>query len=256
MIKRFFLLAFRNYLKNIAFVVINILGLGTAMGCCIVAFMNYMFEADYNTMHINLNNIYKVNVKQLVNDRLQNHSISPVSLGPAMASEIAGIDLVVRYTQGKLSLRYNEDGNDPKVFTENIGFADKDFLRMFTFPMKWGDSTSFEDQSKILLSEETSEKIFGKQNPIGKSVTVFNEKGKGTELIIGGVYKEIPHNSIVYFDAITLYRNYITMNEIKEYDWKSWTAATFLLVTNPKRVNEIEGLLDKYIDIQNKNMEE
>jgi ABC-type antimicrobial peptide transport system permease subunit len=256
MIKRFFLLAFRNFLKNKAFVAINVLGLGTALGCCIVAYMNYRFEADYNTMHVNLNKIYKVNVKQRVNDQLQNHGISPVSLGPAMASEIPGIDFLVRYTQSRLSIRYKEDENDPKVFTENIGFADKDFFRMFTFPMKWGDSTLFEDQSKILLGEETSEKIFGKQNPIGKVVAVFNEKGKGTEFIVGGVYKEIPHNSIVYFDAIALYQNYVTMNGINEYDWKSWTAATFLQVTNPTRVKEIESLLNMYIDIQNKNLEE
>jgi len=256
MIKRFLLLAFRNFVKNKVFVVINVLGLGTAMGCCIVAYLNYRFEADYNTMHVNLDKIYKVNVKQRVNNQLLNYSISPVSLGPAILSEIPGIDLMVRYTQVRLSIRYKEEENDPKVFTENIGFADKDFLRLFTFPMKWGDSAAFEDQSKILLSEETSEKTFGKQNPIGKTITVFNETGKGAEFIVGGVYKTIPHNSIVRFDAITIYPNYIAMFGINEFDWKNWTAATFIQVSDPQRVVEIEDLLVRYIDIHNKNLKE
>lgn len=255
MIRIFFLLAIRNFLKNRMFVIINILGLGIALSCCIVAYLNYRFEADYNTMHINCNNIYKINVKQRINDQLQNYSISPMPLGPVMTSEIAGIDRMVRYTRSYLPIRYKEDDKEAKIFIEKIGFADKDFFRMFTFPMKWGDSTAFEDQSKILLSEKTAEKFFGKQSPVGKRVTVFNESGKGTELIVGGVYKEIPYNSIVRFEAVTLYANYLSMYELNEFDWKNWTAATFIQVSNHNQIRKIEDFLVKYIDIQNKKIE-
>ena len=115
MIKNFFLLAFRNFLKNKAFVIINVLGLVTALGCCIVAYLNYRFEADYNTMHSNCDKIYKINVKHGIKDHIQNYSISPVSLGPAMASEIPGIDRMVRYARKYLSIRYQENEKDPNV---------------------------------------------------------------------------------------------------------------------------------------------
>jgi ABC-type antimicrobial peptide transport system permease subunit len=256
MIRTFLFLAIRNFLKNKGFVVINVLGLGTALGCCIVAYLNYRFESDYNKMHRNYDEIYKINVRRDTIDSSPGYSISPVSLGPSIASGIAGIEHVVRFARKNMPVRCNENNKVTELFIEDIGFADKDFLRMFTFPMKWGDSTAFKDRDKILLSEETSEKFYGHQNPLGKTITVYNEQGKGIVMTIGGVFKKMPYNSIIEFEAVTLYENYLSIFDISELDWKNWTAATFLQIPDLKRAHEIENILSNYIDIQNKNLPE
>lgn len=256
MIKNFFLLAIRNYMRNKAFVVINVLGLGIAIGCCIVAYLNYRFDADTNSMHVNRETIYKINVSRYIKDRLQNYCITPISLAPAMATEIAGIDRIVRYSSSNSPIRYDIPGKDAKIFNVGIAFADKDFLRMFTYPVKWGDSTAFEDEGKIILSEEISTKYFGDKNPVGESVTIFNDEGIGTPFIVGGVFKKIPYNSLVRFEALMLYSNYLKLYKIKEFDWKSWAGATFIQSSNPQQVKEIEKSLSRYKDIQNKNKED
>jgi putative ABC transport system permease protein len=253
MIKNFFLLAFRNYLKNKAYAIINILGLGAAMACCIVAFLNYRFEADYNKTHVNRDKIYKINVSRKLKDRIQVYGMSPTSLAPALANDIAGIDKVCRYDRNDLSVRYEAKGLEPKIFVIDLAFADKDFLSIFTFPLKWGDETSFLDQGKILLSEETSEKFFGDTNPVGESVTCYTPDGKGVTLIVGGVFKKIPYNSVVRFDGLTLFPNYISFNKVNEFNWKDWVAGTFLQISNPENVKGIEKSLSNYIDIHNKN---
>ncbi len=241
-------------MRNKTFVIINVLGLGIAMSCCIVAYLNYQFEADYNTMHVNRDKIYKINVSRTIDERLQNYGISPISLAPALANQIAGIECIVRLSNSYSPIRYDGKNGDAKIFNESIGFADKDFLRMFTFPMKWGDSDAFEDKSKIILSEKTSSKFFGDKNPVGETVTIFNDKGIGTVLTIGGVFKNIPENSIVHrFNALCLHSNYLKIYNINELDWKEWTDGTFLQVSNPSKIIEIEKSLSQYIQIQNKN---
>lgn len=256
MLKNFFLLAFRNYIRNKSFVLINILGLGISISCCIVAYLNWRFDADMNKMHVNNESIYKVNISRNIKDRLQDYSITPISLAPAMQNDIAGIDRLVRYMTSGATVRYEIPDKEAKIFDIRIAFADKEFLRMFTFPLELGDASAFEDEGKILLTEETSKKYFGETNPIGESITMFDGDRVAKTFIVGGVFKKIPMNNILNFEALTLYPNYIKHNKVEELDWKNWTAGTFLQVSNPAKIKDIEASLAKYKDIQNKNRED
>ena len=256
MLKNFFLLAIRNYMRNKSFVIINVLGLGISIACCIVAYLNWRFDADMNTMHVNNESIYKVNISRNIKDRLQNYSITPISLAPAMKNDIAGVDRLVRYMRSGSPIRYEIPNKEAKIFDVRIAFADDDFLRMFTFPLKWGDASAFEDEGKILFTEETSKKYFGDTNPVGESVTVFNDEGVAKTFIVGGVFKKIPMNNILYFEALTLFPNYIKHFNVNELDWKNWTAGTFIQVSNTAKVKDIEASLVRYKDIQNKNRED
>lgn len=256
MIRNFFTLAFRNYMRNKSFVIINVLGLGIAIACCIIAYLNYKFDADTNKMHVNRKTIYKVNQSRYIKDRLQDYSATPVSLAPAIENDFAGIERITRYSTGFSPLRYETPDGEVKIFNEGIAFADKDFLRMFTFPMKWGDSTAFEDEGKMLISEKISEKFFGNENPVGESITLFDNEGKGVVFTIGGVFKKIPENSIVRFDILSLYSNYLKIYKIDEFDWKNWAGGTFIQASNPNQVKEIEKSLAKYLPLQNKARED
>lgn len=256
MLKNFFLLAVRNYMRNKAFVVINVLGLGIAIGCCIVAYLNWKFDADYNTMYTNHESIYKINVSRYIKDRLQDYGITPISLAPAMKNDIAGINRLVRYSTTNSPLRYEAPNKDVKIFDVRIAFADKDFLGMFSYPLKWGDSSAFEDEGKIMLTEETSKKYFGEKNPVGESVTIFNDEGIAKTFVVGGVFKKTPMNTIINFGSLTLYSNYLKHYKINELDWKNWAAATFIQVSNPLKVKEIEASLVRYKDLQNKSRED
>lgn len=243
-------------MRNKSFVIINVLGLGIAIACCIIAYLNYKFDADTNKMHVNRTTIYKINQSRYIKDRLQDYSATPLSLAPAIENDLAGIERITRYSTGFSPLRYEAPDNEVKIFNERIAFADKEFLRMFTFPMKWGDSTAFEDEGKMLISEKISEKFFGNDNPVGESITLFDNDGVGVVFTIGGVFKNIPENSIVRFEILSLYSNYLKIYKINEFDWKSWAGGTFLQVSNPQQIKEIEKSLANYLPLQNKARED
>lgn len=255
MIKNFFLLAFRNYLKHKLFVFINIIGLGVALGCCIVAYLNNKFETDFNKLYENREIIYKVNSFRKINDREQRYSITPSSLAPALTNELKEGIFAVRYISSGIDLKYGNDA-DSKRFNVRVGFADKDFFKMFSHKLKCGSLEQFSDKGKIIITDETAQKYFGKSDPIGKSFTLFNSKGLPVELSVAAVIEDIPLNSMVIFDAITVIDSYYPFYDLNEFDWKDWVAGTFILIPNNSDVVQVEKSLSKFIPIQNKARED
>lgn len=48
MLRNYFTILYRNLNKNRLFFVINVLGLGIAIGCCVVTYSNYDFNASFD----------------------------------------------------------------------------------------------------------------------------------------------------------------------------------------------------------------
>lgn len=255
MLKTFFLLAFRNILKNKFFVLVNVLGLGTTLACCIVAYLNHRFEADANTIHVNREKIYKVNVFREINGREQRYGFSPISLAPALEQKAAGVEQIVRYATNRVSMRQGNE-SDSKVFAQRVAFADPNFFDVFTFPLKWGSTSSIGDLNSIILDAKTAERFFGDKNPVGESITLFNGNGQPIEFTITGVLEEILFNSLVNFDAITHINNFISMYDVDELNWKSWIAGTFFTIPNPGDVAGVEKMINGFTEIQNKARED
>ncbi len=255
MIKTFFLLAFRNIKKNKFFVLVNVLGLGTTLACCIVAYFNFRFEADANYIHVNRDKIYKVNVFREMNGREQRYGITPISLAPSLGEGFAGVENIVRYATNQVSIRQGKE-SDSKVFAHRVAFVDPNFFDVLSYPVKWGSVTSINDVNSIILEEETSERFFGDRNPVGESITLFNGKGQPIEFTITGVLEKIEFNNLVNFDAITLISNFVSMYEINELDWKNWVSGTFLSIPNPDDVAGVEKWINGFVEIQNKARED
>jgi len=251
MIKNFILLAFRNFLKHKLFVLINILGLGTAIACCIVAYLNNKFESDYNKQFDKLDIIYKVNSFRKINEREQPYSLSPASLATVLKNELKEGEYVVRFTRNGANIKYGNDA-DSKLLNLSLGFADNDFFKMFSFKMKSGSLQNFSDKGSIIITDKTAKKYFGNNDPIGKNLTVFDHKGLPVELNVVAVLENIPLNSMVIFDAITSMDNYFTLNGFEEFDWKDFIAATFIIIPNKADVDQVEKSLEKFSSIQNK----
>ena len=164
MLRNFLLITFRNFLKNKTFVIVNVLGLGIAMACCIVAWYNYKFNADFDSFHTQKEQIYKVSIKREVNNRQQAYGITPLSLAPAMGNSISGISEIVRVTYGMMPIRYGDN-----MFSKRIVFADSNFFDVFDLTMIDGDKNSIREASNVIISQEFADICFGEKNPMGEA---------------------------------------------------------------------------------------
>jgi len=86
-----------------------------------------------------------------------------------------------------------------KEFQDQTWFVDTGFFRVFSFPLEYGDpSTALRDKYSIVLSHEMAERLFGKIDPLGKTVTMDDS----VPLKVTGVLKTIPSNTTLRTEVL------------------------------------------------------
>ena len=202
---------------------------------------------DFNMMHSRNHEIYKINVFRDLQGRMQEYGITPIALGPMIANDISGIESLVRVNTYGSPIKH---GNE--IFDRRVAYSDPDFFEVFDYPLISGNYESFQGKGNIMISEKLAGIHFGEANPVGELITVYDNEGNPFDYIIGAVYKDIPQNSSMQFDAITLFENYLYMLKLDENDWRYFAAATFLVIPNPDQAAIIDEKIDEIIPAQNK----
>jgi len=189
MFRNYILIAMRNLYKNKFYVLVNILGIGIAIACCIVAYYNVRFHYDFNNQHRKKDQIYKISLIQKINNRNQAYGITPLTLGPAIGFSIPGIKEVVRYANPVCTIKYGEH-----VYSKRIGFADANFFNVFDFQIISGDFTQLKNKNSILINRSLAQTCFGREEPLGK----VNEylKNLWAEIIPNEPYRGICQNQL------------------------------------------------------------
>jgi putative ABC transport system permease protein len=246
MLKNYLLITYRNLLKNRIFTLINILGLGIALAVCIVAFFNHMFNYEFDRQNVNFNKIYRVNSYRDMEGREQEYGIVPATLGLMAKKDIPGIEMSARIATSGSPVRHGVD-----VFPSEISYVDPEFLDIFTFNILLGDRKSIENHGDVLLSRKMATTIFGSDYPIGKSISVFNDKNKEFTYTVGGVFADCPENSSFRIDILTQFDNFLLMFDVKDADWKFNTAALFITVPDKSALKAITQSLKNYTSVQN-----
>jgi len=251
MFRNYLLVTFRNLLKNKVFTLINILGLGIALSLCIVAFFNHMFNYEFNRTHENFDNIYRVNSFRDMEARDQEYGVVPSTLGLEIKKDIPGIGKAARLTRSGSPVKEGLD-----IFPTQISYVDPEFLEIFTFPIVVGDSKLFENQANVLVSATMAGKLFGNEYPIGKSISIVNDKNKEFTYTVGAVFEDLPRNSSFRIDILTHIDNFKLMWETNDADWKSLITALFIQVTDKSLLPSITQSLKNYLPVQNKARED
>lgn len=248
MLKSFLVVALRNLQKNKVYVAINIVGLGLALACCIVAYLNSKFNWDFDKNHTQISHIFKVNNMRENQGDLQEFGRVPMPLADAIKNDLAGVDRVFRFEAHTFTVR---DNNQEKVFDTSVCYADEGFLESFTFPAVSGDPLAYYKLEDAVITDEYARKFFGDEDPIGKVLTVFDDTGMSFNFVIAGVVKKAPQNSSVHFEILVNFENRFRMyDDNVKGNWASFAQNTFVYLNNPEQAATIEPLLAKYIPIQ------
>ena len=245
MFKNYFKITVRSLMKSKVFVLINVLGMGIALACCVVAYLNYDYNNSYDEQHQNVESIYRINFIREFQGRTSKYGITPSPVINSIRENLPEVEHVIRYTPAGGNVRIGDE-----VFGTSIAFTDPALLKVFTFLIISGSPKELEDKGKILISDELAQKYFGDEDPLGKQVTqLFGEGSK--EYIIGGIFQKMVPNSSFQFDAITNYANYYDVNpDQDEYSWRDYSTV-FLDVTDQNRIPTILKQLDSHVDAQN-----
>lgn len=197
MIRNYFKIAWRNLLKNKVYSFINITGLATGIAVALLVSLWIWDELSFNSYHKNHSRLAQIMLNQTANGETYTDETIAMPLGEALRTQHAADFKYVSLSS------WNDDhlliaGN--KKLSTSGRWVEADFPEMFTLDMVNGNRNALKDPSTILITESMAKALFGKENPINKTVKLDNK----LDMKIGGVYKDLPHNTSFYDTKILL----------------------------------------------------
>jgi putative ABC transport system permease protein len=247
MIKNYFKIAFRILSRHKIYVALNLTGLGFALACCIIAYMNYAYRASFDLNYTNTKNIYRINSNKITDGSVQQWGVSPLALGNILKKDNANVKSYARL--------YSTAGivkNKENIFNEHIYFADAAFFDFFNFPLTAGNINQFADRNTVIISEGFAKKMFNGKNALDQKITLVNRNGIAQVFNVAAVLGKLPGNSSFQFDVITLLDNYFTKAE--QIDWRNNDqVTTFISIADESSAGAIEKQALAHTKIYNSN---
>lgn len=246
MIKNYLLITLRSMLKNKLYLSINIVGMATAIACCIIAYFNWDFNQSFDSNHSNGSTIYRVNsIREFQGNRTTFGHV-PIALGNAIRTNVSDVDAVIRYSPGWGNFKVGDE-----LFESSLSNVDPEFFKAFSFDFIEGDG-ELRDKSQVVINEEMARKYFNTEHAVGKMLVQMLDSGRTREYIVAGVFKKQPSNSSFPDAAFSRYENQFR-NDPK-YQENSWyfRNTLFVQVKDPSRIASIEKQLEPYTENNNK----
>lgn len=232
-------LAFRR-LRNNKYIWINIIGLSLGLAVFMVLFLFLQNENSYEEVHQNSNRIYRIEQSKKEGNIYRKTCGIPTPLSLVIDQDIHGIKASTRYIDQHSSVLELGDGS--QVMVDDIIFADKDFLEIFTFPVVHGAPTGNLDQPHMaVITLELSRQLFGIENSVGKKLKYSSD----TEIEIQSVVKKLSEKTHLNFSLLISFESDVSSDETEGW-YDNWSHSYVLLEEN-NSVDNINPLLINYL---------
>ena len=197
MIKHYLKTALRNFKTNRLIFWGSITTVFLCTLCISLLFVYVHNELTMDNFHKREKDIYLMTVQQ-----------SPESLPEAIDAalffdfdykkypELKNLVNIKKYKENEIKFTFNNNTFSPEGMV-----VDSTFFEVFDFKLKVGDrETVLYDPEAAVFTERFAKLIFGNENPIGKNVTVTDNRKK--IFTVKGIIEEPPANSSLTYDFI------------------------------------------------------
>ena len=226
----------RNFRRQKLYSVINLLGLAVGMACCILILSYVHFEISYDKFHDRADRIYRLTMDGNLANMPFNLATSNGAIGPSLRDTLPEVEDVVRFRRRyRSSVAYT----DKLFFEEGILWTDASVFEVFSFPLVSGDSEeALQVPYTAVLTEETAQKYFGSDDPIGKILKIDNQ----VDYTVTGIVENVPRNSHIDFDILLSFKTLEAVYPERFSRWMedfdNWTYLLLQEGANPQAVEE------------------
>ena len=224
--------AIRSIRQHKAYSLVNILGLSAALASFIIILLYLNYELSYDNWNKSLKQTYKVSLRSEA-DYLE---ATPTPLASFLAQQ---------YPNAEAATAIQASGDydillatgDKKMYQKGMVWVDSSFLKVFPFELLKGDrNTVLNQPNAIVLTEAVSELLFGKEDPIGKTVKVYNRY----EGVVTGVMKNQDHPS--HLNVKLLMRD---PTAVTNMHWNNYSYLTYLRLRQPADQSKLDDDINR-----------
>lgn len=228
MFKNYITVAIRTIVRQKAYSLLNMIGLGMGLACFIVIALYVRRELSYDNFLSDGDRLYRVLLHR--NSAGSPQPSATVSYGVAdiMKAEFPEIEKIGRM------FRFNQDAvilAGEKIIGEpNLIFTEPDVLDLLSVTLVQGDARqALSAPNSLVITESMASKLFEGQSALGQTVRVRINTNY-VDYKITGIAKDYPENSHFTFQALAYFEDFRKFNGNSEFvvSWFNYQFWTYL----------------------------
>ena len=250
MLKNYLLVTLRSLRRQKLYAVLNVFGLAIGLAFCVLVLLFVHDELTFDRGHANADRIYRLYRDPVRADAPIDRELSmPVPAGPAMAATFPEVEAFVRIDRAGpgLTLRYGG------ALYEQPGvlFTDPAFFDIFTAPLRAGDpAVALADPQSIVLTPAVAQRLFGDEDPLGKTISVRMDDGY-VDVRVTGLAEPPPPNTSLPFQALVPYELFVQhtsfMRRIVDR-WDATRSITYVLLRSGADVAHVQAQMPRFME--------
>ncbi|GAB2790036.1 ABC transporter permease [Rhabdobacter roseus] len=215
MLRNYLKMALRNFTKYKVYSFINLGGLTLAVTCCLLLGLYVRHEWSFDRFHTQTDRLYRAWTREVYKGDVFTNTVTPYVLGPTLKETYPEVEAMSRVQTSTLNVKKGEE-----VLSERVHAVDKDFFRMFDFPLvRSTGGNPIQDLYSVVLTEEVAQKYFGTENPVGKQLYLQLDSTMQAYTVTA-VAKNVPTHSSIRFGMVIPLENILRYRSDKVL--KSW----------------------------------
>lgn len=230
---------------------LNIFSLTIGLSAALLVLLFVRHELSYDLWVPDADQVYRYEMELIDPGGNSNYlAVSPAVVKDVLSDRFPEIAAATRLQTNIHSLHVAE-----RVHYEDVAFVEENFFEVLDIPLLEGEkSTALAGTNSVLLSEEMAIKYFGRQSPMGKTLSVEEaDGGEIRDFRVTGVFRDIPENS--HLDLDFLFSKQAD-DDVFDYpvneSWHELRVFTYLKLTQGADPELLEAafpaLLDDHVD--------
>jgi putative ABC transport system permease protein len=247
MYKNYFKVTFRVFNRERLYSLINVSGLALGFTCCLLIYLFISDELRYDRFHADNDRIYRVAAAYMRQGQWEPYASNAWRTAELLKNNYSEIEHMVKIMDDQDILEHG----DKRMIERRLAYVDDNFFTVFNFPMVKGNpAEALKGPNKVVITESTSVRWFGAEDPIGK---VFKVSDGAYDVQVSGVIKDMPPYSHFHFDFLISNETLKTVAPESMYTNVGWDSQfVYVKLTPTADVKRMEATFPDFID---KNLE-
>jgi putative ABC transport system permease protein len=190
MFRNYWRTALRVLSRNKTFSAINIFGLTLGTLCCLYIVLYVTDQYGYDRQHRRVGDLYRIDSHLKTVAAEDDRATVTGSVAPQMKQEFPEVEQFTRVIPFLGVERHLLHYKEKTLFEKEAVYVDSTFFDVFNFHFVEGDMrTAMMEPYSVVLLQSVAERLFGKEDAIGKTITIENVFFK-TDYVVKGVIDE------------------------------------------------------------------
>ena len=192
-------IAWRNFIKDRQFTILNLIGLSTGLACTLLIYLWVSDEMSFDKFHEKDRQLYQLMERRQFPDRVDISDESSGMLGETLAKETPEIEYATAVAPAAWFQKYTLSVGEKNL--KAVGqYVGKDYFNIFSFKLIAGNKNQvLSDKNSIVISKDLARKLFNTtENIVGKSIQFEHKE----VFSVSGIFERLPLQSSQQFDFL------------------------------------------------------